>query len=310
MHGHYDFMKHPMSIAGTKVLVHDRPMDRGSWADRGTEGFFINKTTEHYRNYKCYIPITNAIRTSNTVEFFPDCTNAPVPTPLETASTVLLQLKELLQGNDTCNPQGGSAHALAQLLLDVQSLLGIPSVMNPEQTSKGATEQQSNTIITKGMGPTTRSKTKQIHPLGTIISKEFSGKYFEGEVVEYFPREDLHKIKYTDDDAEDFTAAEVSKHKKQKQAYSKAQQLAKDNCKRALQLIRQGRCQGLKLHHQLRRLSPFHHHVRAYRLQQKNHISARKAIIVKALKAGCIWDEQLKKWLGLHDLLNHPDPQV
>ena len=48
MHGHYDFMKHPISIAGTRVLVHDRPMDRGSWDDRGTEGFFINKTTEHY----------------------------------------------------------------------------------------------------------------------------------------------------------------------------------------------------------------------------------------------------------------------
>ena len=51
MHGHCDFMKHPISIAGTKVLVHDRPMDRGSWDDRGTEGFFINKAPEHYRNY-------------------------------------------------------------------------------------------------------------------------------------------------------------------------------------------------------------------------------------------------------------------
>ena len=27
MHGHCDSMKHPISIAGTKVLVHDRPMD-------------------------------------------------------------------------------------------------------------------------------------------------------------------------------------------------------------------------------------------------------------------------------------------
>ena len=39
INGHYDFMRHPISIAGTKVLVHDRPMDRGSWDDQGTEGF-------------------------------------------------------------------------------------------------------------------------------------------------------------------------------------------------------------------------------------------------------------------------------
>ena len=310
MHGHYDFMKHPTSIAGTKALVHDRPMDRGSWADRGTEGFFIDKTTEHYRNYKCCVPTTNAIRTSNTVEFFPDCTNAPAPTPLKTVSTMPLQLKELLQGNDTCNPQGGSAHALTQLLLDVQSLPGIPSTASPVQTSKGASEPKGNNINVRATGPTTRSKTKQIHPIGTIIGKEFSGKHFEGEVTEYFPREDLCKIKHTDDDAEDFTADEVTKHKKQKQSHSKAQQLAKDNCKRALRLLGQGRCQGLRRHHQLQQLSPFHHHARAYKIQQRNYINARKATTVRALKAGCIWDEQLKKWLSLHELLNHPDPQV
>ena len=125
---------------------------------------------------------------------------------------------------------------------------------------------------------------------------------------EYFPQEDLCKIKCTDGDNEDFTAAEVSAHKKPKQAHSGAQQLAKDNCKQALQLITGGRCQGLRLHHQLQRLNAFDHHVGAHKLQQQNHINARKATTMRALKAGCIWDEQLKKWLSLHELLNHPDP--
>ena len=30
----------------------------------------------------------------------------------------------------------------------------------------------------------------------------------------------------------------------------------------------------------------------------------------KALKAGCIWDESLKKWMNLEDPLNHPNPEV
>ena len=30
----------------------------------------------------------------------------------------------------------------------------------------------------------------------------------------------------------------------------------------------------------------------------------------KASKAGCIWDEELKKWMNLEDLLNHPNPEI
>lgn len=30
----------------------------------------------------------------------------------------------------------------------------------------------------------------------------------------------------------------------------------------------------------------------------------------KTFRAGCIWDESLKKWMSLEDLLKHPDPDV
>ena len=135
MQGHCDFMKHPISVAGTKALAHDRPMDRGAWDDQGTEGFFINKAPEHHRNCKCCMPATNAIRTSNKVEFFPNCSNLPVPNQLDTVATILLQLKELLQGNETCDPQGGPAHALTQISMDIQSPLGVPARTAEQQTS-------------------------------------------------------------------------------------------------------------------------------------------------------------------------------
>ena len=32
--------------------------------------------------------------------------------------------------------------------------------------------------------------------------------------------------------------------------------------------------------------------------------------MAKVLRAGCIWDEELKKWMNLEDLLNHPNPKV
>ena len=157
MHGHCDFMKHPMSIAGTKVSAHDRPMDRGSWADSGTKGFFINKAPEHCRNCRHHMPAANAVRTSNTADFFPNGTNAPSPDQLDTISATPLQVKELLQGNDTCDPQGSSAHALTQPLLDIQSLFGIPTNSHDSQTSKGAAAPQSKAtpINSRESGPTT-----------------------------------------------------------------------------------------------------------------------------------------------------------
>ena len=64
--------------------------------------------------------------------------------------------------------------------------------------------------------------------------------------------------------------------------------------------------------HQLNRSSPFNLHVKACKLNVRPNkvIAAHRMLLVKALKAGCIWDESLKKWLNLKDLLQHPDAQV
>ena len=77
-----------------------------------------------------------------------------------------------------------------------------------------------------------------------------------------------------------------------------------------MQMVTKVKCQGLKMHHQLKQVSTFHHHVWACKLQQTYKINAFKATIARVLKAGYIWDEQLKKWLSLQEPLNHPDPHV
>jgi hypothetical protein len=64
VYGHFDYRKHPLAPAGSKVIVHDKPKDRGTWADRGTGGFFIAHAPQHYRCFSCYMPRTNSIRTS------------------------------------------------------------------------------------------------------------------------------------------------------------------------------------------------------------------------------------------------------
>ena len=53
------------------MVIHDRAAEQPSWADHGTQGFYIGPAKHHYRNYQCYIPGTKSIHVSNTVILFP-----------------------------------------------------------------------------------------------------------------------------------------------------------------------------------------------------------------------------------------------
>ena len=66
----------------------------------------------------------------------------------------------------------------------------------------------------KSQGPVTRSQTKMIHPIGTIVRKKFNKTWYEGEVTDHDLKTDFYHIKQTDGDAEDMTFAEVKQHKK------------------------------------------------------------------------------------------------
>ena len=55
----------------------DKPVNRKTWAGHGTLGWYISPALEHYRYYKCYIPITYSYRNADTVDFPP--TSTPLP---------------------------------------------------------------------------------------------------------------------------------------------------------------------------------------------------------------------------------------
>ena len=125
LRGHYNYMKHPIAPAGCKILVHDRPTTRGSWADRGTEGYFISQASNHYRNFTCYIPNTNSIRITNTIEFFPHNCSLPALKPIDTVAHILSDLRTALTTFPRNNLIAGPNHSLLQALYDIQGLLGL-----------------------------------------------------------------------------------------------------------------------------------------------------------------------------------------
>ena len=75
--GNFDFNKTPLAPPGCLVVAHERPQDRGTWAEHGLKGYFIGPARHHYRNYEVYIPTTRGVRTTDTIEFFPKHVQMP-----------------------------------------------------------------------------------------------------------------------------------------------------------------------------------------------------------------------------------------
>ena len=67
--GNFDYNATPLGPPGCNVVVHDR--DHASWGPRGTQGWYITRAEDHYRNHKCLMKETGAIKISDAVEFFP-----------------------------------------------------------------------------------------------------------------------------------------------------------------------------------------------------------------------------------------------
>ena len=42
--GAFDFARHPIAPVGTRVLIHDEPVVRASWAPHGVSGYYLNAT--------------------------------------------------------------------------------------------------------------------------------------------------------------------------------------------------------------------------------------------------------------------------
>ena len=56
--GRYDFNRTPIAPPGIKVLVHERPEQRGSWSPHAKEAWYIGPAMNSYRCYRVYVTST------------------------------------------------------------------------------------------------------------------------------------------------------------------------------------------------------------------------------------------------------------
>ena len=69
LYGAFDFNRTPLAPPGTKIIIHDYPAIRGSWATRGYEGWYIGLALNNYLCHTVYANHTAHKLVADTVEF-------------------------------------------------------------------------------------------------------------------------------------------------------------------------------------------------------------------------------------------------
>ena len=121
--GQYDYNAHPMVPPGTKVIVHQKPATRLSWAYHGKIGWYIGPSLDHYRCVRVYMPSTHSVVIADTVEFLPERIAFPHSTTESYIKQTLRDLLLLLKKKNLMNvPQasfGDPIHTALQQIADV-----------------------------------------------------------------------------------------------------------------------------------------------------------------------------------------------
>lgn len=145
IHGAFDFNRTPLGPPGTRVLVHDKPTQRGTWAPHGVEGWYTGPAMEHYRCFTTYTPSTNAERITDTLAWFPSQLIMPTASSTDAAFAAAADLvKALLHPSpaSALSPLTDSertalsslAIIFASRFLDTDHLPATPSVELPPTT--------------------------------------------------------------------------------------------------------------------------------------------------------------------------------
>jgi hypothetical protein len=133
--GQYYFNRAPMAPPGTRIIVHETPSRRRTWAPHGQDGWYIGPALEHYRCYTVYINKTRGERVAETVDFFPENFKLPFPSTQELATKAATELTHALLHPQPAGPffKVGDEQTLAlKRLADI---------------FEGATRQKSRVVI-------------------------------------------------------------------------------------------------------------------------------------------------------------------
>ena len=104
LEGAFDFNRTPLAPPGTRVIVHEKPTQRRTWAPHGIDGWYIGPALDHYQCYRVWIPSTHAERIADTIQFFPTILRTPTLSHRDATVQAARELTHALQNLNNANP--------------------------------------------------------------------------------------------------------------------------------------------------------------------------------------------------------------
>jgi hypothetical protein len=140
LHGNFDFNKTPLAPPGTRVVVHLKPDQRGSWAYHCEEGWYVGPSMEHYRCVKCYIPASGRERDVDTLQFFPKTIPFPEVSTEDYLTQAASDILSILQRPPSNLPYLAYGDTTKNALVQIAKLLGRAAPAPPKaQVADAAT---------------------------------------------------------------------------------------------------------------------------------------------------------------------------
>jgi hypothetical protein len=96
IYGQYDSNRAPISPPGTRIIAHETPNRRRTWAPHGQDGWYIGPALEHYQCYTVYVTHTRGERVVETVDFFPKKFTLLFPSAQDLATQAAVELTHAL----------------------------------------------------------------------------------------------------------------------------------------------------------------------------------------------------------------------
>ena len=121
--GVYDYNSTPIGPPGTRVLVHEKPNHRGTWAPHGEDAWYIGPSFEHYRCYKVWVWETRRERDTDTLSWFPHGVRMPTPSATDRISAGINDIATALQHPTPGSPLSPLTTSQVAALQDLLALL-------------------------------------------------------------------------------------------------------------------------------------------------------------------------------------------
>lgn len=90
--GVFDYNATPLGPPGTRILVHEKAQQRGTWSPHGEDAWYIGPVFEHYRCYKVWAWETRRERDTDTLNWFPHQLTIPTPSVIDRIAASLHDL--------------------------------------------------------------------------------------------------------------------------------------------------------------------------------------------------------------------------